>query len=160
MRLGVLGDVRQPLLDDAVERGLDLGGKSPHPRCLEVDRDARLLGESHRQTLEGRGEAEVVERFRPQLDGQPANVLECHDDAFPQVGDRLARAVVRDLVLERLQPEENRGQRLARLVVELAGEPLALLLLRRDDVAQGVAGDALRQVDGEGGTGRECLGES
>ena len=36
-------------------------------------------------------------------------------------------------VLERLQAEEDRRQRLAGLVVELACEPLALELLRGDD---------------------------
>ena len=89
VRLGVLGDVRQRLLDDAVERGLDLGGSRPTPRRLEVDRDARLLGEALREPLERGDEPEVVERFRPQLDGQPANVLERRDDTFAQVGDRL-----------------------------------------------------------------------
>ena len=46
-------------------------------------------------------------------------------------------------LLERLQPEQDRRERLAGLVVQLAGEPVPLELLRLDDAADGVAADAL-----------------
>ena len=73
---------------------------------------------------------------------------------------RAARArVVRERLLERLQPEQDRGQRLPGLVVELAREPPALQLLRLHDAAERIARDALRQLDGDGGAGRERLGQ-
>ena len=69
------------------------------------------------------------------------------------------RGLVAERLLERLQPEQDRGQRLPRLVVELAREPLALELLRLHDAADGVPRHALRQLDGDGGPGGERLGE-
>ena len=45
------------------------------------------------------------------------------------------------------------------LVVELAGEPPALELLRSHCAAKDIPGDALREIDGDGGTLRKALGE-
>ena len=75
--LGVLDDVRERLLDDPVENGLDLAREPGLGQArLEVRRDAGLLGEGTREPVERRHEAEVVERFRTQLDREPAHILE------------------------------------------------------------------------------------
>ena len=68
-----------------------------------------------------------------------------------------ARSAVRGRLLDRLQPEQDRGERLPRLVVQLAREPAALELLRRDDAAERVALDARREVGGDRRPGRERL---
>ena len=61
-----------------------------------------LLAERLGQPLERRHEAEVVEHLRPQLDREPAHVLQRRDDELAQRRDDLARAVALDRLLERL----------------------------------------------------------
>ena len=79
---------------------------------------------------------------------------------LPQLGQGGARRVVRERLLERLQPEQDRGQRLPGLVVELAREPAALDLLRLHDAPDRIPRHALRQLDGDGGAGGERLGQA
>ena len=136
VRVRVLDDVRERLLHDPVERRLDLG-RQPRlaERRMEVDANVRLLRERIGQPLERRHEAEVVEHGRAKLDREAADVLERAHDLLPQLGQGGAGRVVRERLLERLQPEQDRGQRLPRLVVELAREPLTLQLLRLHDAA-------------------------
>ena len=75
--LRVLDDVRQGLLCDAVERGLDFLGESLWPELLdEIDLDPGLLAEVLDQALEGRDEAKVVEGFRPELNREAPNILQ------------------------------------------------------------------------------------
>ena len=74
----VLDDVRQRLLHDPVERGLDLGRE---PADAERGLRSRPTSRSARAKLSvsrssAGDEAEVVERLRPELDRQPADVLE------------------------------------------------------------------------------------
>ena len=85
--------------------------------------------------------------------------MERLDDLLAHGGERRCPLLVGLRLLDRLQPEQHRGQLLAGLVVQLAREPAALELLRLDDPAQRVAGDARREVDRDGGAGREGLGE-
>ena len=94
-RAGVLDDVRQRLLHDPVERRLDLARQPLVAELrLEVDRDARVCSRnvSARRSSAG-DEPEVVERRRPQLDGEPADVLERRDDELAHGRDRGARLV-------------------------------------------------------------------
>ena len=76
--LRVLDDVRQRLLHDAVERGLDLRRRAARRRAAPRARPSMpgLLAKRRREPLERRDEAEVVERLRPQLDREPADVLQ------------------------------------------------------------------------------------
>ena len=160
-RAGVLDDVRQRLLDDAVEGGLDFAREPLLAELrLQVDPEPRLLAERGGEPLDRRHEAEVVERGRAQLDRERAHVLQRRDDELAHGRDRGARLVAPDRLLERLQPEQDRGERLAGLVVELAGEPAPLELLGLDDTPHRVAADALREVDGDRGSRRERLRES
>ena len=62
-----------------------------------------------------------------------------------------------DLRLERLQPEQDRGERLPGLVVQLAREPLALELLPLEQRLHGLAADALRELERDRGAVREGL---
>ena len=88
-------------------------------------------------------EAEVVQRRRPQLDREAPHVLERADDELSQVGLGALAPRPSPRRADRLQPEQDRRQRLARLVVQLAREAPALQLLRVDHAAHGVACDAL-----------------
>src|SRR4051794_16398571 len=127
----MLGDVRERLLHDPVERRLDLGWQALFAEGgAEVDLHPALLAEGRRQVLDGRHEAEVVERARPQLEREAADVLQRRDDELPQAGGGLARLLGLERVLERPQAEEDGRERLPRLVVELARESPALELER------------------------------
>ena len=59
--------------------------------------------------------------------------------------------------LERLQPEQDRGERLAGLVVQLAREPRALELLPLEQRAHRLASDPLGELECERGAVRERL---
>ena len=65
--------------------------------------------------------------------------------------DAFTRRVALDLVVERLQAEQDRRQRLPGLVVELARQASPLELLRIDDAPQHVARDPLREIHCDGG---------
>ena len=107
----------------------------PGDRHLDQQARARLTGA--RVPAHRRDQAEVVEQRRPQVERQVADLLERLNRHVAQPGDDLARAG-QVLAVHRLdaplESDDQRRQRLAGLVVELAGDPLALLLLGRDDL--------------------------
>ena len=113
-----------------------------------------------RRSLERRDEAEVVERLRPQLDGEAAHIVQRLDDLLAHGSERLGAFLVAPGLLDRLQAEQHRRQLLPGLVVQLPREPAPLELLRLDDPAERVAGDPRRQVDGDCGTRSEGLGQA
>jgi hypothetical protein len=57
-------------------------------------------------------QAEVVESGRPELDRQSAHILKRGHDELAQGGDTLPSLVRVDRLLERLQPEQDGGERL------------------------------------------------
>ena len=158
--LGVLDDVRQRLLHDPIESRLDVARQPAVELRLEVDAHSRLLGEGVAQPLQRGDEAEVVERLRAQLDRQAAHVVQRLDDLLAHGGDGFGALLLGRGLLDRLQPEQHRGQLLPGLVVQLARQPAPLELLRLDDAAQRVAGDTRGLVDGDGGARGEGLGEA
>src|SRR5207344_3404251 len=94
------------------------------------------------------------------LDRQPADILKRRNDELANRGHRSPAVVAGERLLERLQAEENRRERLAGLVVQLTRQALALQLLGGDDAADDVAADALRKVNGNGSARGERLGET
>ena len=63
------------------------GGRRSSPSCASsVDSDVGRFGERLHESLERRDRPEVVERLRPQLDGQAADVLQRRHDELTQVG--------------------------------------------------------------------------
>src|SRR5215218_4106121 len=112
------------------------------------------------QPLERRDEAEVVERLRAKLDGEPSDVLERLDGSRANIRERASSLVVVLRLLDRLEAEDHGREVLARLVVELEGEAAALEFLRVDGATERVARDPLGQVDGDGGPRGEELGET
>ena len=110
--------------------------------------------------LERRDESEVVERLRPQLHGETPDVLKRRDDELTEVGGGLPQ-VSSGLPASSTarRPEQDRCQRLARLVVQLACEASPLELLAGDDAAQRIPGDTPGKVDRDRRPVRELLGE-
>ena len=151
-RVGVLDGVRQRLLRDPIEHRLDLA-RQVETLALYGDRERRAVGHAQpfREALERRSETDVIEHRRTQLDGQAANALE-------GVQDELANGRHRLLPRARLEPaqgEQDRGERLPGLVMQLARQARSLALLARDDRAHRLAPDPAREID----RGRRAVGE-
>ena len=92
--------------------------------------------------LEGGDQAEIVERGRAQLDGQLAHRFERFGGQLAQLVDLAAHLRRGARPLEDLQADQQRRQRLRRLVVQLAGDALALVFLGR----QHLLGHLLQQA--------------
>ena len=127
-RLAVAGGVGQRLLGDPVEDelrvvvevgevalGAQLGLQAGAPQPLDLAGDRR-------------GEAEVVERRRPQLAGEREQLAHRLAGQRPGLGD-LRLEPRRRRFAHRLEPQQQPGQRLVDLVVQVAGDAGALLLL-------------------------------
>ena len=150
MRLGVLHHVRQRLLHDPVERRLDLLGQAPLSERVPGNRPR---ARSARRTSRPAARAPATRPKSSSAFGRRStrklpDILQRRDDGSPQLGDSGAQLVAFDQVLECLQTEQDRRQRLPCLVVQLTREPAALGLLRLDDPPERIAGDALREIDG------------
>ena len=144
----VLDHVRQRLLHDAVERRLDVGREPlpAEPRLdLHVERPAFAHGLA--EPAERGLEAEVVEGRRAQLDREPPHVLQRLDDELAQRAGGGVGSLGALRPLDRCQAEQDRRQRLAGLVVELAREPPPLDLLGLHRPPQRVPLHAARVLD-------------
>ena len=132
-RLGarVLDDVRQRLLHDPVERGRDLVRKLARRRgarakstAMPVRRSSVSVSRSSAGTSPKSSSA-----FGRKLDRQAAHILQ----RVRPTSSRRRASATRDssprALLERAQAEQDRGERLPGLVVELACEPAPLDLL-------------------------------
>jgi len=131
-RAGVLGDVREALLRDAVDRQLLLGAQAPGRAAVAKRRaDARLLGEVAHLRVERGDQPVVVEHRRAQPARESQELLHrLRGEPLRVAQFRLERGGRRDD--RRLEPQQDRRERLVDLVVEVLREPLALALLRAD----------------------------
>ena len=134
-RARVLDDVGEALLRDAVEHQLLLVGQVRRLAvAVEGRADAGALAEVGDLAGEGGDEAVVVERGRAQRAGERQQLL------HRLGGERLDLLELRtqpgrDVVSGGLESQQDRGQRLVDLVMEVLGDAGALLLLRADDGA-------------------------
>ena len=124
-------DVRQALLRDAVADQLDVGLE---PICLwrnvfDHNRSGRL-GELAAQRVERAVQAEVLERIGAQPPRDAAHLVEAGADGLLRVCE-FATNLRRSPVDGALEDQQRDGQRLTDLVVQFAGDALALVLLRR-----------------------------
>ena len=104
---------------------------------LAAHRDAPRLEVALGVPADRREQPEVVEHRRAQVEDQAVQLLERAHGERPGLRQAVARRRRRGQAAERgLDPHRQRAQRLARLVVQLAREPLALVFLRRDHLAQ------------------------
>ena len=128
-RLRVADDVRQRLLRDAVDDELGIRAELRQLRIERApDDEAGALLDAVAQVAKRRHEPELVEHLRPQPAREPANALERLlggvERARELVGQR-GRCRPREPV----DLEQQRGQPLADLVVQLGGHAPALGLL-------------------------------
>ena len=107
-----------------------------------------------REALDRRGDAVLVERRRPQLDDQRAQVGDLLHDVLDRGLDRRAQLLLA-AAQRRREPDAQRGQALQRLVVQLARPAPALLLGGLDALAQPLRLDRLAGRHRGGRAGRE-----
>ena len=130
-RTRVARDVRQRLLRDAVDDELLVGRELGQlPAELLVHLESESLGEALAQDGERALEPEVVKRLGSQLDRDPPHVLEASANRALNLSDVVTQAR-RDAGLDPREPEQDRGQLLPDLVVQLLCDPQPLGLLRR-----------------------------
>src|SRR5206468_9221916 len=113
------------------ERGLHVRGK---PCALVTrDTDVEVVGRTQllAVALQRREQAEVVESGGTEPAREASHVAHSLCRQLAQAVPLRLCPVHRAGVLEILQPQENRGQGLAGLIVQLAGDARALFLLRR-----------------------------
>ena len=128
-----LDDVVERLLGDAVERHLgvarELAGLEPAEAELRRDADVRRpLGDEARQR---RRQAELVERGRTQLPGEEVDVAADLLRQRERPGDLVAAGVgAAAALLAALERQAQRRQLLPEMVVQVAGDARALVLLR------------------------------
>ena len=146
----VAHDVRQRLLHDAVNRRFDLGRQAllVHAANDQVNGQPVAVAVVGHVTLERRRQPQVVEGAGPKLPRQTVHLLQRFAHDLAQVLGMLCDlgGVV---LFEGAQADEQRGQGLARAVMQLPRDAAALLLLRRDDAV-----DVLRAAR----RGRRVLG--
>jgi hypothetical protein len=132
------------LLDDAEDRGLQRIRQGPRDGGhVEVDAAALLVEDALGERLEGGSEPELVEGRRSQRARHVAQVSEHADDLAVQVVERDG-PVVRGVAAEHPQPEQNGGEHLREVLLQLLGHPSPVLLLRIQEVAE--SGALLQQV--------------
>ena len=135
--LRVLGDVRQRLLHEPVDSGLEIRREPGFLGAeVDVDLDVEALGrrDAIGEALDRRLQSELVERGGAQLGDQRAQLLDLDPDLFeghthrPLELDRIAAPQ------RRVEQDLEAGEPLERLVVELTGPATTLLLSRRHAV--------------------------
>ena len=85
-RIGMLDDVRESLLSDAEDGGLELRRQSRVSRKIDLELDLRSasLFQTIAQVFEGWRETKLVERGRTKGERQPANIFERAARVLPQ----------------------------------------------------------------------------
>ena len=159
---GVLADVRERLLDDAVDRALDLGGK---PRCArssrQVDLVLHLEALSLRALRSTRPSRAAARPISSSAAGRSSSISAAQVRHLlgrsASIAPRRPRAGSSSDPPRRAEPSitPSARQALERLVVQLARPPPALLLGGLDRLPQAVLGHRL----GRGHSGRRAGGE-
>ncbi len=123
----MLPDVGQALGDDVVGRDLDLLGQPAVQVDAEPDRRRRLRGNRLERDLE----TVSAEDRRVQAARHGAKLVERDGNLAPRSIEASCRLRVgRQLLLEQAQLQRQRDQPLLRAVVQIAFQPLPLLLAR------------------------------
>ena len=129
-RLGVPRDVGRDLLVDAIDRQVLLGRQR-----RQVGREAvphlqpAVLGEAGGERDQSAAQAELVERLGTQTTGDVAHLLRALARRLAHLGDGVLQLGRRGTA-EAVELQDDPGQRLPELVVQLASEPATLALLR------------------------------
>ena len=123
----MLGDVRERLGDDEVDRSLDLCREAVVER-VDLDRDGRALG----QRADGRGEPMVGQHRRVNAAGELPKARRAPRSPRPRVSSSSSSRVP-SAFAQQLQRHADPEQPLLRSVVKVALEPTAFFVAGSDD---------------------------
>src|SRR5689334_7531776 len=144
---GVLLDVAERFLDNAVEIEFGVGGQTGgQPRNVDADRNGRALVKLGAQAADGGSQTQIVEFAWPEIAGNSARLVNC----LLQMSLRLegvapgARILLQQTFFNRLKAEFHRGENLDDAVVEFTGHSAALGFLGFADEAGKFAQSFLR----------------
>ena len=141
----VAHDVGQALLGDPVDHELDFVAHRVLELELALDVEVVVGRGRGAQRAQRALQAEVVEHLGAQLASDAAHVVEAAAHGFAG-GRELRRVVLAGAAGRVLELEDDAGEDLADLVVELARDPLALGLLREERFAPALAALVLEPV--------------
>jgi hypothetical protein len=136
-RVRVLSDVGERLGGDEVDRGFDVGRQRLLGHAVHGHRHRRARGER----LQRRAEPAVAEHGRVDPAGELAQLLDGELRLLARPGDELGcgRRVFAHLRLGHPERDRDRDHPLLRAVVQIALDPAALGVGRRDDPLAGRA---------------------
>ena len=161
---GVALDVRERLLGHAVDRGLHvLAELAPGRRrvCIRTSTPVRAAKRLSWASIAGTrpwSSSAVGRSWRARLSSSSIAWFTSRLSSATSCG-----ALGRRVLGERLEPQQDRGERLVHLVVEVARQPAALLLLRAHHELAGAAAlllDALEQAPEGLGQAVDLLGRA
>src|SRR3990172_596936 len=132
---GMLGDVGQRLLDDPVEHQLYIRRQASEPAARKLRFHGPAMREVLHERLERRFQPQVIQHRGTQVDRHPPHTLKGVSREVPQLRDPRAQPLVPGgPPFEEAQTHEDGGERLGGVVVQLARDPLSLLLLGGEDL--------------------------
>src|SRR5450759_2332284 len=135
--LRVAGHVEERLLNDAEDRGRDfLGHAALDVLELAPDGDAERLDMARGVPAHGGEEAEVVEDRRAQVEDDAVQVVKGASREALDLLEARARPAFGQLAKRALEPKGQGGDRLARLVVQLARNAHALAFLSAQEALE------------------------
>jgi hypothetical protein len=148
--VGVLAHIVERLLDDAVQDGLDRGGKAAFPLALHLDPEPGAPGDSLGEHVESRHQPEIVENGGAQVVRQAAQLL------LDPVEQRLHRLQPgggrrREVASDVVERQVHGGEELSRLVVQLVGDAAGLILeelVQPSERGIGLAHGPMRHLEG------------
>src|SRR4051795_1084224 len=144
--LRVPDDVGQALLGDAVDDQLLLGSQREITREAPLDLEARPLGDHRAERQECALKAELVERLGPKPPRDHPYLLRRLSRTLPQPDDVVTN-LLRSAPRQRLATEDQPGEELTDLVVQLSRDAPPLGFLRRQSATCAVAPLALEAVE-------------
>src|SRR5579883_1094914 len=132
---GVLDNVGQRFLNDAVDHDLDLVWQALfHAARVEVDLDLGSALEIIGIPLQSGNKPQVVQSARAEIEGELSHLLENPSGLAPHLSDPCRQLLWGGTLLDHAEPDQQRGQRLRRLIVQFARDALAFLLLCRENL--------------------------
>jgi hypothetical protein len=125
---GVLRDVVQCFLRDAIEGDLRVGGEIAIPFDLDADPDAAATSGRLRELEEEVAEGCLCERRRPQLEQQRTHLCKRSAREVAELGQTPSPLVLVAFpeLRQHLGDEARREERLRHSIVQVPGEPAAL----------------------------------
>src|SRR6266852_2162944 len=151
------GHVGERLLDDPVQRGLDVRCKPLFHETLEMDGNTRALGDPLGEELQRRHQPQIIQHRRPQVTGDSPQLLIGPIEDGADLRHALLHRGARSLSRGRRHRQPRCVEELPGLVMDSESNPLHLafhLFVQLAESQSRFAGSAMGQL-----IGRKCVGK-